>query len=130
MGPVDATPLIPPDRQLIQSYHPGGFTVSGVAHEGSVIVFPERTVSWTVTAIDELSPESLEPIRAAAAGVDILLVGTGIKFLLFPPVLRQTIRAWGPVVEAMATSAACRTYNVLLSEERRVAVALIAISQN
>ena len=130
MGPVDATPLIPPDRQLIQGYHAGGFTVTGARYEGSVIVFSERTVAWTVAAVDELSPESLDPVRAAAGGIDILLIGTGAKFLLVPPALRQAVRAWGPVVEAMATPAACRTYNVLLSEERRVAVALIAIRQS
>ena len=129
MGPIDdATPAIPPDRQLVQGYHAGGFTVAGVRHEGSVIVFPERTVAWpAVASLDDLTPQSLEPVRAAARGIDILLVGTGAKFLLVPPALRQAVRAWGPVVEAMATPAACRTYNVLLSEERRVAAALIAV---
>ncbi len=48
-------------------------------------------------------------------------------FALLPPALRQAVRAWGPVVEAMATPAACRTYNLLLAEGRRVAAALIAL---
>ena len=130
MAPVDSTPEIPPDRQLVQGYHVGGFTVAGVHYQGSVIVFPERTVGWGVATLDGLTPESLEAVRASASGVDILLVGTGAKFLLVPPALRQAVRAWGPVVESMATPAACRTYNVLLSEERRVAAALMAIGQD
>lgn len=121
------TPAVPPDRQQIQGYDAGGFTISGVRHRGSVIVLPERTLAWDVTALDRLTPESLEPIRAAASGIDILLIGTGATFLLVPLALRQAVRAWGPVVEPMATPAACRTYNVLLAEERRVAAALIAV---
>jgi uncharacterized protein len=66
-------------------------------------------------------------VRAARPVPDILVVGTGATFALFPPELRQAVRAWGVVVEAMATPAACRTYNVLLAEERRVAAALIAL---
>jgi uncharacterized protein (TIGR04206 family) len=45
----------------------------------------------------------------------------------FPPELQRAIRAWGVVVEAMATPAACRTYDVLLAEGRRVAAALLAM---
>jgi uncharacterized protein len=130
VGPIDSTPEIPPDRQLVQGYHAGGFTAGGVRYQGSVIVFPDRTVPWAVATLDELTPESLEPVRLMAPGVDILLVGTGAKFRLLPPALRQAVRGWGPVVEAMATPAACRTYNVLLSEERRVAAALIVVGQD
>ena len=75
----------------------------------------------------DLDLVGLEPVRLAQPMPDILIVGTGADFALFPPALRQAIRAWGPVVEAMATPAACRTYNVLLAEERRVAAALIAL---
>ncbi|MFO1050564.1 MAG: Mth938-like domain-containing protein, partial [Geminicoccaceae bacterium] len=59
----------------------------------------------------------------------ILVVGCGAKFVILSPALHQSVRAWGPVVEAMATPAACRTYNILLAEGRRVAAALIAITE-
>ena len=62
-----------------------------------------------------------------AATIDILLVGTGARFAMVPPALRQAVRAWGPVVGSMATPSACRTYNVLLAEGRRVAAALLAL---
>jgi uncharacterized protein len=44
---------------------------------------------------------------------------------LVPPALRQALRAQGVVIDAMDTGAACRTYNVLLAEDRRVAAALL-----
>lgn len=119
------TPTVGADRQIIQSYHDGGFVVSGVRHEGSLLVLPDRVLPWPVRSIEELTPESLEPLRAAA--LDILVIGTGAGFSLVGAELRATVRAWGPVIEAMATNAACRTYNILLAEERRVAAAVIAL---
>lgn len=130
---VMETPQPGAGRQLIQGYHPGGFTVAGVRRRGSLLVFsgPDqgRTLDWEVGAPADITEASLAAVReqAASAGVDILVVGTGATFALLPPALRQAIRAWGPVVEAMATPAACRTYNILLTEERRVAAALIAM---
>lgn len=122
------TPRVAPDRQLVQSYRGGGFTVSGVRHEGSLLVFPDRVLPWQVGRMDELSLASLEPLRDPGPAPDILVVGTGAGFALFPPELRQALKGWGAVVEAMATPAACRTYNLLVAEERRVAAALIALS--
>ncbi len=122
------TPKIAADRQVVQAYGGGGFTVSGVRHEGSVLVFPDRVLAWPVRAADELALAALEPLRAPPGPVpDILVVGTGARFSLFPPELRRALREWGAVVEAMATPAACRTYNLLLAEERRVAAALVAL---
>lgn len=120
------TPRLAADRQLVQGYAAGGFTVSGVRHEGSILVFPDHVLAWPVRSLAELTLAALEPVRGAPAP-DILVVGTGEKFSLFPPELRQAVRGWGAVVEVMATPAACRTYNVLLAEERRVAAALIAL---
>jgi uncharacterized protein len=120
-------PALVPGQQLVQAYGPGGFTVAGVRHQGSVLVFPDRTLPWGPTTPAEITLESLAEVRTAAAAIDILLLGTGARFELVAPALRQTIRAWGPVVEPMATPSACRTYNVLLAEGRRVAAALIAL---
>lgn len=124
----DTTPLIGPDQQVVQAYDADGFTVSGVRHPGPVLVLPERTLPWDVRDLAELTPERLEAVRTATPRLDLLLVGTGTRFLLLPPPLRAAIREWGVAVEAMATPAACRTYDVLLTEERRVAAALMVIS--
>ncbi|MFO1075739.1 MAG: Mth938-like domain-containing protein [Geminicoccaceae bacterium] len=119
------TPRLAPDRQVVQGYRGGGFTVSGVRHQGSLLVLPERVLPWPVAALAELTEASLAPLRDLKP--DILVLGTGAAFGLIDPELRAAVRAWGPVIEAMATPAACRTYNLLLAEERRVAAALIAL---
>lgn len=113
-------------RQVIQAHREGGFTIAGVRHDGSVLVLPERTMPWPVTELSAVTMESLEPITAVAESVDILLLGAGARFGQPPMELRQALRAHGIVTEAMDTGAACRTFNVLLAEDRRVAAALIA----
>lgn len=120
-------PHVAPGLQLIQAYRPGGFTISGVRHTGSVLILPERVLPWAATDPEALDEAAFAALRAVEPVPDILVVGTGSGFVLLPHALRQAIRAWGPVVEVMATPAGCRTYNVLLSEGRRVAATLIAM---
>jgi uncharacterized protein len=125
---MDVTPQVPLGRQIIQGYGSGGFRIASTRHEGSLIVFPERTIAWPVTAFDAATAESLGEIAAADPKIEILLIGTGAKMQLVPALLRAHFRALGIMVDAMDTGAACRTYNVLMSEDRRVAAALIAIA--
>ena len=113
--------------QAIEAYAAGSFTIAGLRHHGSILVLADRALPWAPTSMAEITLESLEPVREAVPAVEILLLGTGTKLELLAPALRQAVRAWGPVVEPMATPAACRTYNLLLSEGRRVAAALIAL---
>ncbi|HTO85405.1 MAG TPA: Mth938-like domain-containing protein [Methylomirabilota bacterium] len=126
---MDVTPLLPAGRQIIESYGGGGFRVSGRSIAGSILVFPDRATEWTVTDIAGLSVDSVaDVVRAGAAGsVDLVLVGCGRRMGLIPTPVRQALRDAGIVAEAMDTGAACRTYNVLMADGRRVAAALIAI---
>ena len=124
---MDVTPLIPQGKQVIESYGEGRFRISGQVHQGSVIVFPERTLSWPVADFAELKPESLEAVAEARKSVDVLLLGCGARMQLVPRLLREKLRVAGIVIEPMDTGAACRTFNVLMSEERQVAAALIAV---
>jgi uncharacterized protein len=126
---VDVTPLVPAGRQIIESYGDGRFRVSGTVFAGSILVFAERTVAWPVTDFAALTASSLEPLRAAglAGLVDVVLLGCGARMGLVAEPLRGSLRAAGIVLEAMDTGAACRTYNVLAAEGRRVAAALIAV---
>lgn len=126
---MDLTPLIPAGRQIVESYGGGGFRVSGVAFTGSILVFPDRTLPWAVAALAALSLESLGEIERAGREekVNVLLLGCGPRTAMVPVDLRNRLRAAGIVIEAMDTGAACRTYNVLMPEGRRVAAALIAL---
>lgn len=125
---MDVTPLVPKGRQLIQGYGDNGFRISGTRHEGSVWILPEQTIAWPVSQISEVSPDSLkELIALSAQHVRILLIGTGKTMLPMPMAWRTMAREADVALEAMDTGAACRTYNVLLTEERSVAAALIAV---
>jgi uncharacterized protein len=121
---MDVTPLIPADRQVIDSYGTAGFHVSGTAYDGPILVFPDGTQPWAVSTFAEVSVESLEPVMARR-DVQILLLGCGRRMQPLRPALLQALRQAGIVVDAMDTGAACRTYNVLLAEDRRVAAALL-----
>ena len=126
---MDLTPLIPEGRQVINSYFPGGFRVTGERIAGSIIVFPERTLSWAVSDPGGLDAAALAPVIAAEPAVEFLLLGCGARGIPVALELREALRAGGIGVEAMDTGAACRTYNVLIAEERRVAAALIALGE-
>lgn len=118
-------PAVPSDRQFIQSYGPGRFRVSGVDHAGSVVVTAERTVPWPIAGSPDAA--AIAQVAAAAAGAQILLLGTGRRLVPLPPTLRAILRDAGMVADVMDTGAACRTFNVLVAEGRRVAAALVAL---
>lgn len=124
---MDVTPTIPTGRQVVESYGPGGFRVSGRAYPGSIIVFPDTTLSWDVADFASVTAESLAPVLSHG-GVEILLLGCGQRLLPVLPQLRHALRSAGIGIDAMDTGAACRTYNVLMAEERPVAAALIRLT--
>ena len=126
------TPPVPPKsewkgRRVIDGYGGGGFRIAGESHRGSILVLPGRVLPWPLQTIAEMTVESLVPVTEGGSAPAILLIGCGKGAALIPPALRQALREKGVVIDAMDTGAACRTYNVLLSEERRVAAALIAV---
>lgn len=124
---MDITPVVSAESQLIHGYGDQGFTISGVRHEGSVIVLPKRTMSWPVADVGMITLECLEVVMVADPRPAILILGCGKGMSVLPRQIRAGLKAAGIVVEPMDTGAACRTYNVLLTEGRDVAVALIAV---
>lgn len=124
---MDITPLVPEGLKLIQAYGDGRFRVSGEVHEGSLFVFPRRVLAWAAVAPEDITCELLMPIVEAEETVEVLLLGTGQVTCLLPKAVRESLRAKGIAIEVMDTGAACRTYNVLATEGRLVAAALIAV---
>lgn len=124
---MDITPVVSADRQLIIGYGDNGFTITGIRHEGSVVVLPHETRPWPVRSMAELTMDSLAPILTAEPRPAVLLLGCGKGMSVIPREIKNALRAAGIVVEPMDTGAACRTYNVLLTEGRDVAAALIAV---
>ena len=108
-------------RQIIERYAASGFRISGAIYPGPVLVFPDRTEAWAQAVF---TVEGLAPVLAHG-GVELLLLGFGRRVALVGPELRSALKTSGIAVEPMDTGAACRTYNMLLAEDRRVAAALL-----
>lgn len=127
--PTDKTlPMPDPGRlQVVQGYGPGRFRVSEVEHAGPILVTPERCVAWTAASAADIAPDDLGPALAMVPPVEVLVLGCGLKASFVPPARRAALKAAGIALEVMDTGAACRTYNVLLAEGRRVAAALIPV---
>jgi uncharacterized protein len=111
---------------VIQRYEPGCIVVNEREFRGSFIVSPQRLVpQWRPRQIVELTAEDLAP--ALDLSPQILLLGTGPQ-QVFPRREHLTrLLPRGIGLEIMDTGAACRTYNILMSEGRRVAAALIML---
>ncbi|MGY3436541.1 MULTISPECIES: Mth938-like domain-containing protein [unclassified Marinovum] len=108
------------DAEPIDGYGPGFFRVGGKVHQGHVITAHSGTRAWG--GMDDVAP-----LLAMAGEVDVLFVGTGGEIAHIPATLRSALEEAGLGVETMSSPAACRTYNVLLSEGRRVALAALVV---
>jgi uncharacterized protein len=122
------TPHYP--RQVgIDAYGNGGFRFAGVSHRGSLLCLPKGMFAWDVSAVADITAETLAPVFAVADDIDVLLIGLGPDIAAIPRELRDALRERKVIVEAVNTGSAIRTYNVLLAEERAVAAALIAVDK-
>lgn len=124
---MEITSVIPPGRRMIDGYPPGGFRVAGTLYSGPMLIWPEGEVPWSLDRIEDLALAHLDPVRRIDPPVEVLLIGCGPRMTLLPSALRRQIRESGIGMDAMDTGAACRTYNVLISEGRRAAAALIPV---
>lgn len=128
-APDDKT-LPAPDSaqvQLIRSYGPGRFLISEREWRQPVLVTPTVTMAWNVARAEELTLESLAALKAAPVPTELLVLGCGARAIFVPPDLRAALKAAGLALEVVDTGSACRIYNVLLAESRRVAAALIPL---
>jgi uncharacterized protein len=106
--------------KAIEGYGPGFFRVAGHVLKGACLITPWDAGPWGGYA-DTAGPLSL------AGRIDVLFVGTGASIAHVPAAFSEAMEAQGIGVEAMASATAARSYNVLLGEGRRVAVALLPV---
>ena len=93
------------------------------------MLWSERRAVWAVEQAPDITLQTLAPIVAGPDATEILIVGCGSRFIAPPRELRAGLRESGLVLEWMDSGAACRTFNVLLAEERPVAAAILAIPE-
>ncbi len=121
-------PLEPPaDQPRIQRYRPGGFLIAGRTVRGSVLIVGKRVLSLAASSLAAVDAKALAPLLCEAPRPDLVILGSGARFEPPPAALLRQLKDQGLAAEAMATPAACRTFNLLLAEERFVAALLIAL---
>jgi uncharacterized protein len=115
-------------RNAFTGYGDGYVLVNGLRHAFSVVVMPDSAVApWEVRDVSDL--DELRIGHLAALDVEVVLIGTGPTLRFPPPGLLAPLARAGIGVEIMDTPAACRTYNILMAEGRKVAAALILAPQ-
>lgn len=115
MVPTDFAGAVP-----IDGYGPGFFRVGGRVHRGAALILAGRVSDWG--GVDDAAA-----LTALSGQADLLLIGLGAEVGRAPAALLDAAEAAGLRAEVMATPAAARSYNVLLSEGRRVAAALLPV---
>lgn len=102
----------------VDGYGPGFFRIGGTAHDAPLAVLPSGVTPWK-------GFEDATTLLTAKEDIDVILIGTGPQIAHIPAALRTSLEDAGIGVEIMSSPQACRTYNVLLGEGRRIALALL-----
>jgi uncharacterized protein len=110
----------------VTGYGPGYVEINAQRHEASLLVMPEQPLeAWAPRRFEDLTAEHFEAVLAQAP--DVVLLGTGERQRFVHPRLVAMLTARHIGVESMDTGAACRTYNILMTEGRKVLAALLPI---
>ena len=108
------------DAEPVEGYGPGFFRVGGKVIEGGLLTGPTGTHSWG-------GYEDIETLNPLIGHIDVLFIGTGAEIAHIPAAFRDPLEEAGLGLEVMNSPSAARTYNVLLSEGRRIALAMIPV---
>ncbi len=115
-----------PGRAPIDSYGNGGFRFAEMSHKGSILCLNSGIYGWTPVDPGDFTLAAFQRVLAEG-DLELLLVGTGTDLVPLPDSLRAALGDRGIRTEVMNTGAAARTFNVLLSEDRSVGAALLAV---
>ncbi|WP_456413407.1 Mth938-like domain-containing protein [Thiolapillus sp.] len=111
-------------RYLIEAYEAGCIRIGNTEFRHSLLLMPEKLRDpWELQDLQDLSERHLSQL--AAHQPDIILLGSGETQLFPHPSIFAPLMQAGIGYEVMPTPSACRTYNILLAEDRRVLAALI-----
>lgn len=116
-----------PERAPIDAYGNGGFRFAGMSHRGSLLLLPSGMKAWPPVVPAEVTLDSLAPLIAERAGIEIFLYGSGAVQVFPGKAVVAALADRGLYIETMTTGAACRTYNLLLAEGRAVAAAVLRV---
>jgi uncharacterized protein len=112
------------NKNLITGYDLNWVEVNQVRHQSSLIVTPDQLLlEWSVKTIKDIKENSFEAIESL--DIEIILLGTGNTQEHLEPKLLEYFSKKNIAIESMSNQSACRTYNILANEERKVLLALM-----
>ena len=114
---------VPSGVNTITGYGEGYVMINGERRASSVVVLPDRVEPWQAGAFDTLTPDDFQFLKSL--GAEIVLLGTGPRQRFPHPRFTAELAKAGIGLEVMDLQAACRTYSILVAEERKVAAALL-----
>ena len=117
----------PTALNTVTAYGPGFIEINKVRHASAVLLTPDRVEPWEVASFEALGEADLERLRVLAP--EVALLGTGSRQRFPHPRLSRALSEARIGLEVMTTAAACRTYNILMAEGRKVAAALLLESE-
>ena len=124
---MDITPHIRESRVIIDGYGDGGFRVNGERRDGALIVLEDHAVSIPPMDLQSLTLDMLQPLIDCADTLDVVIFGMGERMEFIPADIGQRLQALNVGSDPMDTGAACRCFNVLVTEDRRAAAVLLPV---
>ncbi len=124
---MDITPIIDPKLNLITGYGKYGFTINNNIYSSAIICLPQQIFPLNIANIEEINQYNIEPILIGKSNIDLLIIGYGNSYITPSVHLKNILLSHNINYELMNLGAACRTYNVLISEGRKIACLLIPI---
>lgn len=112
-----------PGTNLFTGYGPGYLAVNNTRHERHLLVMADRLEAWDVAGFDSLAASAFEQMLALQP--EVVVLGTGAALRFPPQAMVRPLTTAGIGVEIMDSRAACRTYNILSTEGRRVLAAVL-----
>lgn len=118
------TQEINPDSYYINAHDDQSISINGEVYQQSLIILPDEIIAdWGVKSVDQLSLDKLSKIQTSE--VDVILLSTGLTHRIPDMKIMAHYLEQGTGCEVMSTAAACRTFNLLVSEGRQVAACLM-----
>ncbi len=111
----------------IEAYGGGGFRIAGRRCEGSVLILDDEVRPFRPRRLEETTAEDFAPAISRPEVSEFVLLGTGARLAPAPKAVREALQEVGIGLEVMSTGEACRLYNLLAAEGRRIAAALILV---
>ena len=122
---VDITAPVTKSQLFIEEYRKGSFQIRGKHFDTPIFLMPHNVSEWCPHDITALTQNDFDAFVAQHVhDVELLLIGCGDKMTMPPVALRQYLKKHNIAMDMMDTGAACRTYNVLMGEGRKIAAAL------